>query len=219
MKTRILAAVCAMAALLPATESIAAERRARIIGEADVVFREYDAMRVVGVSALEEYALQFDDDWSVVAGIGAGRISSGNTSTPWLWSVGLGAKRHFLDVNDVQLLISGDWCGSGEDYMVVGGTLSLSHRFMPDESSCVPFVTAGISVFDAKATTWVGATDRFMAMVLQGAIGCNFAMGNDYELTTKISVFDSSDLSDSALADYADGWSANIGLKYFFSHK
>jgi|GEM_PF-3983360 len=219
MKKRLVIALCIIVVLLPVAGIFASERQAAAVGSVILGFREYDNMQVVRVTGWNEVALKFDDNWALVTGAGAGSVSTDAGKSATMWFLGLGARRMIMDRNDIQALISGEWANSGKDYMVIGASLIGTHRFLPDESSLIPYISGGVSMQNVKATSWAGAKDNFTALMLHGTVGFNFTIGKDYDLMTEISLFDSSDFSKSVFGNYADGWSAALGLRYFFGHE
>ena len=212
--SKILSAVLVLALPLAAA---ALDRDAEMINSGNVIYRNYDSMHTLSGVARGEASLFNTPQWAVVVELGAGRVTCDAADAPIMCRVGAGLKRLFGTRTSLEALLACDFADSGGGFSDFGLTLCLEQRISGVEATVSPFVKAAVSVNAVETGSWsTGQTDTFTALGFRIGGGCDFELSEDVILVLEGAFLDSSDLTDSAYSDYADGWSATVALKYYF---
>jgi len=204
--------ITALLAMGIATGAYAVDRDARMIGTGSLDFNSYKDMDSVRFTAWHEIALNNDRDWALVAGGAYGQISSGQTDAD-LWFAALGVKWYPRLTTGISLL--GVYEGAGDNYRTMGALLGIEQRFIVEASGVSPYILANVTIQDAQVLPW-GASDSFTSLVLRGGVGCDVILTDDLTIVFQGMFIDSSDFGDNPNADYADGWSGTVALKYYW---
>lgn len=215
MKARCvaLAAVVVSIAMSPVS---ALEKGSRMVDSATVSYMSYKYMSVVRADACGQVALADDRSWALFVNGGAGMVTTDGTEDGMLWSVGGGVRYCLTAYNSIGVLASFEMVESGSDHQVVAGTINVEQRLFPPDQAVSPFLIASASVQNAKTTSWVAESDSFSALVIQGALGCEFALRRDCGVLVQGIYSVSVGLEDSPYSDYANGWGASVAIRYFW---
>ena len=216
---RFIAAVVAIPMLL-AVVAAGIERDAVTIDTAELTYESYKEMNIVSGIARVERAVYGESGWAILAAAGAGVISYDGATSPDLWYVGGGLKRHLTDYTSVSFMLDYQWANGGDEYKVMGGKLEILQRLLPADRPLSPYLRGSAAIADASIPMWGTSAvqpDNFTALILELSVGCDFALGKECSLVVQGSFRDSSGLTDGIFAEqYADGYSALVALKYYW---
>ena len=212
MRSAIVAAVLAVCSGISAQ---ALDRDAKVIGQAGIDFVSYKDMNAARLVVWDEAALDFEREWAVVAGLGAGKFfRSGMDDSQTTLFAALGAKWYPAQTASIQLLGTVEWQGSGGGFRVIGGTATFEQRFIIEQAALSPFLNVSASLQNSKVNPWGTDEDPFTCLVLKAGAGCDMIMSEDVTLMFYVAVEDSQGPAGNENRNYADGWSGTIALKY-----
>lgn len=214
MKIRsvIMAAIFAVGS---ASVANALDRDAGVIGQVRGDFTSYKDTESALVTVWDETALDFEREWAVVAGLGAGKFLSSGDS-PTLWFAALGTKWYPHPTTGLQLLGSIESGDSGDAFRLIGASASIEQHFIVRQSAISPFLTASASVQSTKIGPLGTGNDSFTCLVFKAGVGCDLILHDDVTLVVNVAFVDSQSLSSRGNGDYADGWNGGLAMKYYW---
>lgn len=211
------ALICVSTFVMIATSSPAIDRSVDMIDEIEARYRVYDAIDTAGVLVRSETALAYDDDWSLIVNVGWSRILEKTVEQQNMWHVAFGPKMYLLENTRLTILAQADWTSEIDDFLAAGGTVMLEQRLINADAKLSPYVQVACSFLDVGAAPWsVDADADFTSWVVNLVLANDALLTPSATLTTRLELFDAIHSSDPTFKNWADGWAASVGLKYYF---
>lgn len=214
MRSWLVVVVIALVACIGAN-AYALDRNASMIDSAGLNVRAYDHFDVTYGLINSETALLNESKWSIIGAVGAGTISAEGADKMY-WLADVGVKRYLKWDSSLALLGTFEWAESGKDMGVYGMKLAFVQRLMPVDETISPYIGIDLALQSAKITYWTTGSDRFTGVALKAAVGCDFMLNEDCALAVEGAISESTDVSESLYGNYADGYSFQVALKYYW---
>ena len=214
MKRTCLLAALAWSALF-CGQALALDRDVPFIDSLEAYYRQYDQFEAVGALIRGQAQIPSAPDLGLLLDLGWGSAST-DAGTKNLWLASLGFRKELTPKSALNLGTEFTWVDSGSDLAVAGGRIGLDFRFCPAESPVSPFVNISAACHTGKSTPWTLPHDRFTAAVLTFDGGFDFTLEDDVALVVRGQITQSLGFSGDAYADYANGWAASLGMKYYW---
>jgi hypothetical protein len=143
-------------------------------------------------------------------------VSSDLDDTPTFWTVSGTFRKRLSPAHSVTFGAVYESVDSGDAHQVLSGVFGFHGRLRPAERPISPFFEIHVGLQDAKSTDWVTGTDSFIGLMMSATFGCDFELRKDVSMVLSASFTDTSSFGDALYGGYADGWSANLGFKYYY---
>ncbi len=215
MRAKSILIVLAVLIALPLVAT-AADREAKMIDMASVEFLSYRDMSVPLFTVSGEMDIFDESQIGLIVRGGVGIASYSGSDDPVYWTVSGTLRKRISPVHSITFGAEYEVVEDGEAHRVLAGVFGFHARLRPAEAPVSSFFDLELGVQGARTTDWSTGTDSFTALMVGATIGCDYDLRRDVALVVSLSFRDTSGFGDGPYGGYADGWSANVGFKYYY---